>query len=53
MFHKNIFFEIEDVSSRQRLLNAGPRRPLFAALLTSLLLTEPHDPTGAATGTGF
>jgi hypothetical protein len=50
---QNISFEIEDVSSRQRLLNAGLRRPLFAALLASPLLTEPHDPTGAATGAGF
>jgi predicted nuclease of predicted toxin-antitoxin system len=47
------FRTVEDVSPRQHRLNAGPRRPLCAALLTSPLLTEYQDPTAAATGTGI
>ena len=49
------FRPVEDVSSSQHWLNSGDRRPLFAALLTSLLVIEPqcHGSTGAAAGTGF
>ena len=45
---------VEGVSPSQHLLNARQKRPLMAALLTSLLITEHcHDHSRAAIGTAF